>query len=115
MKYLRGSVYDADLEPVRVSEQGGVRRPVIIVSRNTINRVSPVVTILPFTDARNISRTYPTDVLVKAPEGGLSADSVAMATQIRTIAKARLSNHRGELSSTSVATIDDAIRLALDL
>ena len=115
MKYLRGSVYDADLEPVRGSEQGGGSRPAVIVSRNATNSVSPVVTILPFTDARNISRTYPTDVLVRAPEGGLSVDSVALATQIRTIAKTRLSRHRGELNSISAAAIDDAIRLALDL
>jgi mRNA interferase MazF len=42
----RGEVYDARLEPVEGSEQGGTR-PVIIVSRATINTYSPVVWLFP--------------------------------------------------------------------
>ncbi len=38
----RGEVYDARLEPVEGSEQGGTR-PFIIVSRATINTYSPVI------------------------------------------------------------------------
>ena len=44
----RGEVYDARLEPVEGSEQGGTR-PVIIVSRATINTYSPVVLAIPCT------------------------------------------------------------------
>jgi mRNA-degrading endonuclease toxin of MazEF toxin-antitoxin module len=38
----RGDVYDARLDPVEGSEQGGTR-PVVIVSRDAINAHSPVV------------------------------------------------------------------------
>jgi len=44
----RGEVYDARLEPVEGSEQGGTR-PVIIVSRATINTYSPVILAIPCT------------------------------------------------------------------
>ncbi len=37
-----GGVYDARLEPVEGSEQGGTR-PVIMISRATINKYNPVV------------------------------------------------------------------------
>jgi mRNA interferase MazF len=42
----RGEVYDARLDPVEGSEQGGTR-PVVIVSRDAINAYSPVVLAVP--------------------------------------------------------------------
>ena len=38
----RGEIYFADLDPVRGSEQGGVR-PVLILQNNTGNRYTPTV------------------------------------------------------------------------
>lgn len=74
----RGEVYDARLEPVEGSEQGGTR-PVIIVSRATINTYSPVVLAIPCTTYQTGKQVYPTQVLIKAPDGGLTNDSIAMA------------------------------------
>ena len=47
---IRGDVYDARLSPTEGSEQAGMR-PVIIVSRNAINQHSPVIVVVPLTDA----------------------------------------------------------------
>lgn len=47
----RGEVYDARLDPVEGSEQGGTR-PVVIVSRDAINAYSPVVLAVPCTTYR---------------------------------------------------------------
>jgi mRNA interferase MazF len=64
----RGDVYDARLEPVEGSEQGGTR-PVIIVSRDAINAYSPVVLAVPCTTYQSGKRVYPTQVLIEAPNG----------------------------------------------
>ncbi|MGH2412636.1 MAG: type II toxin-antitoxin system PemK/MazF family toxin [Microcystaceae cyanobacterium] len=72
----RGEVYDARLEPVEGSEQGGTR-PVIIVSRNVINAYSPVVLAVPCTTYQRSKQVYPTQALIQAPDGGLTKDSIA--------------------------------------
>ena len=71
----RGEVYDARLDPFEGSEQRG-SRPVVVVSRDAINESSPIVSAAPCTTYREGRRIYPSQVLVKAPEGGLDADSV---------------------------------------
>ena len=110
----RGDVYEIRFDPIEGSEQGGTR-PAVIVSRNSINRYSSVIMVTPFTDARNIHRNYPTNVLIKVPEGGFVIDSVALGVQTRVVAKSRLIIYRGTLSSLSMAKIDKILRICLDL
>ena len=114
MRFLRGHIYIADLEPVRGSEQGRTR-PVVILSNDAINATSPVVTIAPLTSASNVPRLYRTDVFVAASEAGLSVDSVILLSQIRTIAKTRITKELGILSANTLSLIEDAARFALDL
>jgi len=104
----RGEVYDARLEPVEGSEQGGTR-PVIIVSRDVINAYSPVVLAVPCTTYQEGKRVYPTQVLIKAPDGGLAQDSIAMADQIRVLSKNRLSRLRGTLSDEVMKQLNQAL------
>lgn len=111
---MRGDVYDARLSPTEGSEQAGMR-PVIIVSRNAINQHSPVIVVVPLTDAANLKRTYPSDVLIRQPEGGLTLDSVALTGQVRAIAKTRLLRRRGALSSEAVEQVARALRVTMDL
>jgi mRNA interferase MazF len=82
----RGEVYDARLVPVEGSEQRG-SRPVVVVSRDAINESSPIVSAAPCTTYREGRRIYPSQVLVKAPEGGLDADSVILGEQVRVLDK----------------------------
>lgn len=110
----RGEVYDARLDPVEGSEQGGTR-PVVIVSRDAINAYSPVVLAVPCSTYRENRRVYPTQVLVIAPDGGLSNDSILMADQVRVLAKSRLLTLRGKLSSTTLGQLNQALVIALDL
>ncbi|WP_309732762.1 type II toxin-antitoxin system PemK/MazF family toxin [Chamaesiphon sp. OTE_75_metabat_556] len=110
----RGEVYDARLDPVEGSEQGGTR-PVVIVSRDAINAYSPVVLAVPCTTYRENRRVYPTQVLVIAPDGGLSNDSILMADQVRVLAKSRLLTLRGKLSSTTLGQLNQALVITLDL
>jgi mRNA interferase MazF len=110
----RGEIYDARLDPVEGSEQGGTR-PVVIVSRDAINAYSPVVLAVPCTTYRENRRVYPTQVLVIAPDGGLSNDSIIMADQVRVLAKSRLLTLRGKLNSTTLGQLNQALVIALDL
>jgi mRNA interferase MazF len=54
-----------------------------LVERATINTYSPVVLAIPCTTYQTGKRVYPTQVLIKAPDGGLTNDSIAMADQVR--------------------------------
>ena len=114
MRFLRGHIYIADLEPVRGSEQGKTR-PVVILSNDAINATSPVITIAPLTSASNVPRLYRTDVFVAASEAGLSVDSVVMLSQIRTITKSRITKDLRELSAATMVFVEKAARFALDL
>lgn len=110
----RGEVYDARLEPVEGSEQGGTR-PVVIVSRDAINAYSPVVLAAPCTTYQSEKRVYPTQVLIQAPDGGLTRDSIAMADQVRVLSKTRLLRLRGILSHEATRQLNQALLTALDL
>jgi mRNA interferase MazF len=57
-KPVRGDLFSARLDPTEGSEQAGTR-PVVIVSRDSINANSPVVVVVPITDASNVKRAYP--------------------------------------------------------
>ena len=110
----RGEVYDARLDPAEGSEQAGIR-PVIIVSRDAINITSQVVLAVPCTTYRPRKRIYPSQVLLRSPDGGLEQDSVALGEQVRTLAKTRFLRLRGTLSSSSLTQLDRALLIALDL
>jgi mRNA interferase MazF len=110
----RGEVYDARLEPVEGSEQGGTH-PVIIVTRDAINAYSPVVLAVPCTTYKTGKRVYPTQVLIQASNSGLTSDSIAMADQVRVLSKTRLLRLRGILSDEAMILLNQALLIALDL
>src|ERR1039457_6718282 len=110
----RGEVYDARLDPVEGSEQRG-SRPVVVVSRDAINESGAVVSAAPCATYREGRRIYPSQVLVKAPEGGLNADSVVLGEQVRVLDKKRLVRWRGELTPATIARLHEALRIAFDL
>ena len=110
----RGEVYDARLEPIEGSEQGGTR-PVIIVSRNAINNSSPLVIAVPCTTYRTGRRIYPSQILIQAPNGGLSQDSIALGEQLRALSKTRLLRLRGILDRDSLTELNKALAIALEL
>ena len=58
---------------------------------------------------------YPSQVLLHALDGGLTADSVALGEQVRALAKSRLGRQRGMLSAEALAELDRALLIALDL
>lgn len=110
----RGDVYVARLDPFEGSEQAG-QRPVIVMSRDSINEHSSVIVIVPVTDRANKKTIYPSQTILRAGDGGLTKESVALGEQVRAISTTRLIRYMGRLSGSGVAAITDALRIALDL
>ena len=67
-KIKRGDIYRADLTPVVGSEQGGSRRPVLIISNNIGNKHSPTVIITAITGLEHAKANLPTHIIVKGFE-----------------------------------------------
>lgn len=111
---LRGDVFMANLDPGEGSEQRGTR-PVVVVSRDAINQFSPVVVVAPITDAANKKKVYPSHVRVLAGAGGLSKDSIVICEQVRAINKTRLRRHLGKFDKATLASIEAALKVTLDL
>jgi mRNA interferase MazF len=110
----RGDVYQAVLNPSQGSEQSGTR-PVVIVSREAINRNSQVVIVVPLTSRANKIRILPCHVEIKINEGGVTMESVVLCEQVRAIAVSRLRKGLGHLPEQRIAEINAALKIALDL
>jgi mRNA interferase MazF len=110
----RGDVYRAVLDPVVGSEQAGVR-PVIVVSRDSINATGVVAIIVPVTDRLNKKHIYRSHVELKQGEGGLTMDSVALCEQVRAISHNRLQEYMGHISLARISQVSAALRIALDV
>ena len=105
----RGTIYYADLDPVKGSEQGGYR-PVLILQNNTGNEYSPTVIIAAITS--RIKSKLPTHVKLKDMTG-LAKDSVVLLEQIRTIDKSRLDENIGYLNRYQMRKVDEALRISV--
>lgn len=109
----RGDIYIADLDPSRGSEQAGIR-PVIVVQRETIDRFTQTVVIVPLTS--NLRRAnIPGTITITAEEGGLTQESVALCYQISVIDRQRLIRQLGKLSSLYVQQLNEALIYTLKL
>lgn len=113
MSVKRGEIYYADLSPVVGSEQGGIR-PVLIVQNDVGNKHSPTVIAAAITSKKEKSQ-LPTHISVTAQSCGLSKDSVVLLEQVRTLDKRRLKERMGELDSSSMDQVNNALQVSLGL
>ncbi len=114
---VRGEIYFLDLHPRSGSEQSG-RRPVIIVSHDSFNSVPgwQSLTIIPLTTSSRWLRPAATTVHFRKGECGLPKDCAALAHQITTVDRGKLTPPPlGRLSGPKLRQVDEAIRNYLDL
>lgn len=107
-------MFSARLDPTQGSEQAGTR-PVVVFSRDSINANSPVVVVIPITDASNVKRIYPSHTRLPKGSGGLKMDSVVKAEQIRAIQVSRFVGYYGRLEKDVLARVEEAIKITLAL
>lgn len=113
----RGEIRLVDLDPAQGSE-ANKRRPAVIVSNDRANAVAArlgrgVVNVVPVTS--NISKVFPFQVLLPAPETGLRVDSKAQAEQVRSVTVERIGPALGRLTGALLADLDRALKLHLEL
>jgi len=125
MAVKRGEIYWAEFNPVKGSEQGGLR-PALVVQNDTGNRHSATTVVVAITRTLP-SRPYPFVVVLDPGEGGLSKQSAVNCGQIATIHQAgpdsRLRPPFGEsavrpigrLSPERMTQVDEALRYNLAL
>lgn len=101
----------ADLNPVRGSEQAGVR-PVLIFQNDVINSMTTTLVTIPFTT--NLRRAaLPSCVRVAAGEGGLSSDSVALCHQLRVLDTNRMIRRLGSVSRSALLEVQSCVLFTL--
>lgn len=89
-------------------------RPALVLQNDVANRYSPIVIVAAVTSQFE-EPLYPTEVLVRAPEGGLTRDSVVLLNQLRSVDKRRLIRLLGVLKSTTMNQVDRALGISLGL
>lgn len=115
MTVQRGEVYFVNLSPAKGREQAG-RRPVLVVSNDTINKKPLVVTVVPGTDGDNVKTDFPWNVRVPAGEAGLPKETVFLAFQIRALDHSRFQDPpSGRLSDEAMEKIDKALAQTLSI
>ena len=113
MAIHRGEIYFVNLNPVQGREQSG-RRPVLVLSIDAINRLPLVVTVLVGTSGKNISQDYPTHVRMSSAESGLSAETVFLCFQVRSLDSKRFPQKpAGRIADQSMKKIENAVRYCL--
>lgn len=110
----RGDLYYADLNPVRGSEQGGVR-PVVVIQNDSGNLHSPTI-IVAATTGQSHKPNLPTHVLVKESKNNqLRMDTIVLLEQIRTIDRSRLENYIGSLTVDTMRSLNFALAVSVGL
>lgn len=109
----RGEVYYVSFDPTLGAEIRKTR-PALVLQNDVANRHSPITIVAALTSQFD-ETLYPTEVLVRAPEGGLAADSVVLLNQIRSIDKQRLARRLGSLRPATMRQVDRAVQISLGL
>jgi mRNA interferase MazF len=109
----RGEVYLVAFDPTLGAEIRKTR-PALILQNDIANRASPITIVAALTTKFDPD-LYPTEVLVRAPDGGLDADSVVLLNQLRSVDRRRLTRRLGRLRPQTMRLIDRALMLSLGL
>lgn len=114
MTVKRGEIWLANLNPIRGSEQAGVR-PVIIFQNDLISSyTTTVLTILLTTNLRRAS--LPSCVQIfKDEDDGLASDFVALCHQLRVLDKTRLQRKLGIVSQDTLSEIESRVLFTMGI
>lgn len=99
-------IWNADLNPVKGSEQNGYR-PVVIISGNVVNSLLNVVIACPLTTK---IKNYKGDVVLEPnSENGLSQKSEILIFHVRSISNERMINKIGTITSKQLEILKQGL------
>jgi mRNA interferase MazF len=102
----QGEIWMADLNPVRGSEQKGIR-PMLVISGNAMNDNLGIAIVCPLT--RKIKNYAGCLVLQKDTINGLSYDSEVITFHIKTLADERFINKIGVITADQLKKIKSGL------
>jgi mRNA interferase MazF len=109
----RGEVWLVSFDPTMGAEIRKTR-PALIIQNDIANRASPITIVAAITSQFEVP-IYPTEVIIKAPEAGVTLDSVILLNQIRSIDRRRLVRRLGMVRSTTMMNVERALMISLRL
>lgn len=104
----RGEVWWANFDP-SVGGEIQKERPAVIVSNDIANKLLNRVQVVPLTS--NVDRLYPSEAYVSVT----GVQHKAMADQLTTVSKKRLSNKMGKISKSDLQAVERVIKIQLGL
>ncbi|HTS27062.1 MAG TPA: type II toxin-antitoxin system PemK/MazF family toxin [Bryobacteraceae bacterium] len=111
---LRGDVYLCSLDPT-IGHEMKKTRPALVIQNDVGNRYSSVTIVAAITSTLS-PVPYPVEVVVDASTtNGLGVRSSIRLDQIRSVDRQRLIRRLGVLDSTTMAKVDEAIKISLGL
>ncbi len=108
----RGEIWWASLDE---PEGSGYRRPVLVVQSDEFNR-SRISTVIVAVLTSNLALAQaPGNVLLKARHAGLAKDSVVNVSQVITVDKQCLTEKVKKVEPSTMAEVDNGLRLVLSV
>lgn len=107
----RGDVVQVRLDPAEGREIRKIR-PAVVVSNRIACRYDSVLQIVPITGLQD-RPLRPYEARIESGSSGLDKPSRAVANQLRTVARHRLSKRLGALSTPELEAVDRAIAIQL--
>jgi len=104
----RGEIWWVDFEP-SVGGEIQKKRPAVIVSNDSSNNHLNRVQVVPLTS--NTDRVYSSESIVLFE----NKDSKAMAHQLATVSKKRISKYAGKITDDELVRLEKAIKIQLDI
>jgi mRNA interferase MazF len=106
----RGDVVIVNLDPT-IGVEIKKTRPVIVVSNDSINRLSQLVVVVPVT--KNTAHISPSHVVIPKGTARLNVASKAVSEQIKAVDKQRIVKKLGTLPAAVLAQVERAVKNTL--